>query len=412
MYLNDFENDYEDFEFDDEEELEVEDRGVTDLVDDEEYEAQLSKDIFYKGFPILEDIIGEKTTQDYIPEGYTDKQKALFGAGIKKIKQINKKYGCNLSFNEFVADLDNHYDVNSKKLPKKLTLTDVMSIKIWKVARDFSIKMEEKTAYATFSREKIEKDLKSNFNEISSVLRLYAKMHPEKFPIEDRISNAVFTSKGKLRNSFKTKDVMLNFDIEDEADILREKTVKTSERYFGKFSGPEEAKTFIVNQVKSIINGKNEVISSQGDRVQRLAECVRFLRPLQARRDQRSFLQFFTKHDIYVAERDALRQCKEEMKRLGLDRKEISKVLHGKAFNDVKFYDGMTVREKQADPTKKDFVEQNGLLSDNVSEVSIEEKKFEKMSIIVEGANDANLILDNEILEDSSVKSLDSSISK
>jgi hypothetical protein len=34
------------------------------------------------------------------------------------------------------------------------------------------------------------------------------------------------------------------------------------------------------------------------------------------------------------------------------------------------------------------------------------------MSIIVEGANDANLILDNEILEDSSVKSLDSSISK
>ena len=100
------------------------------------------------------------------------------------------------------------------------------------------------------------------------------------------------------------------------------------------------------------------------------------------------------------------------MKRLGLDRKEISKVLHGKAFNDVKFYDGMTVREKQADPTKKDFVEQNGLLSDNVSEVSVEEKKFEKMSIIVEGANDANLILDNEILEDSSVKSLDSSISK
>jgi hypothetical protein len=72
----------------------------------------------------------------------------------------------------------------------------------------------------------------------------------------------------------------------------------------------------------------------------------------------------------------------------------------------------MTVREKQADPTKKDFVEQNGLLSDNVSEVSVEEKKFEKMSIIVEGANDANLILDNEILEDSSVKSLDSSISK
>jgi hypothetical protein len=98
-------------------------------------------------------------------------------------------------------------------------------------------------------------------------------------------------------------------------------------------------------------------------------------------------------------ERDTLRQCKKEMLSLGLDAKEISKVLHGGAFNEVKFNDGMNVREKQQNPNMKDTISSNEV-SNQVNVEIINEKR---KSLVIEDAIDKSEILDNKIEEESKI---------
>jgi hypothetical protein len=84
---------------------------------------------------------------------------------------------------------------------------------------------------------------------------------------------------------------------------------------------------------------------------------------------------------------------------LGLDAKEISKVLHGGAFNEVKFNDGMNVREKQQNPNMKDTISSNEV-SNQVNVEIINEKR---KSLVIEDAIDKSEILDNKIEEESKI---------
>ena len=54
--------------FDDEEETEEErldESGIVDLIDDEEVERKHQEEMYYQGFPKLEDIYNEKKIKDY-----------------------------------------------------------------------------------------------------------------------------------------------------------------------------------------------------------------------------------------------------------------------------------------------------------------------------------------------------------
>lgn len=376
------------------EEYEYEDHGVSEIQDDIEYEEKM----FYKGFPELEDIYNEKFLADDIPSNYNERQVNIFKKGVKKIQDINKKYGCGLSFSAIVKLLDQRYDDVSKRSYKSISLTDVMSNEVWDHTCFLANKMTEKKAYTTFSTKKLENELKNNFNEISKVMRLYVELNPDKFPVEERQNNHIFNSNGKLRSTFKQKHADIYLDVDLYVEFLKDKAVRTSKEYFGKFTDPKKAQEALLNRVNKIIR-KDEPITSQGDRVARLAECVRLLRPLQAKRENRSILQYFTNHDVYVMERDTLRQCKKEMLSLGLDAKEISKVLHGGAFNEVKFNDGMNVREKQQNPNMKDTISSNEV-SNQVNVEIINEKR---KSLVIEDAIDKSQILDNKIEEESKI---------
>ena len=395
--------DVPEFSSDEEEEEFVEAPGVTDLVDDEEYERKIEEEIFYKGFPEVEEIYNEGKNIEEIPVNYTRKQENLFKKGVQEIKKINAKYKCHLSFAEIVNSFDEAYLSYQKKMPRNSNMFNCMCYHLWRDACSFAVKMEDYQAYSRTSVKTIKSDLKQNFYEISKVLRLYVEMHPEKFPFDAssdiRPNDYVFDSKGNLRSTFKM-DSISKFDREDYAYEFFERLDKISKIDFEKSPNVNVTKTFILKHVKSIIAGNGQKEITQGERVRRLAECVRFLRPLQAKREHRSFWDYFTNRKVYIAERDTLRQCKEEMKRLGLSKKEISKVLHGGDFNSVKFLDGSTVYIKQLHPEDEDTIQMEEIVQ--VQEIS----KVQKLPI-----QEENEIVDEEVSVDNSLIDINKTLS-
>ena len=356
---------------DEDEEIEEEEKGVTDLIDDEEQEKKFEEQWKYEDYPNIDGIYNEGKDIEEVPEKYTPEQKALYIKGMNQIKQINKKHGCSLSFAKIVNYLDTRYISAQKDNSSHSSIFNSMSLGLWNEAASCALEMENRKAYAYDNLEikDIEKKIKENYKEICKVIRLYAKIHPEKFPFNDPTANVsdtylVFNSKGKLRKEFLIKEDFFKFDIEDNAYTFRNRAREFKKEYFGNKARPKDTMTFVLKELNTMLGGKNHVIETQGERVRKLAECVRFLRPLQARRDNRSIFEYITNHDVYVAERDTLRKCKEEMKRLGLSKQEISKVLHGGAFNDVKFNDGLTVRSKQLRPNEKDSIIPEQLIGD------------------------------------------------
>ena len=408
MELEDLEL-YDDEELnDDEEEIEEDQRGVDQLFDNE-LEEIAEDERFYEGFPSVNSVLLENIVEDNIPKHYSEEQKKFYDQGIKEIKKINKKYNCNLNFNDIVDSLNAGYKKYSKDLPNHLTLADCMASELWTLTGYLAVEMERNKAYSKMPLKRIENDLKRNFKEISKIVRLYTKIEPEKVPLDGRRSNYVFTAKGKVRGTFQIKDHTSEFHYEYNAQTLRNNGMKTSKEFFLGFSSPEAVKDALVNRVTKIINKNGAIANTQGERVVKLAECVRLLRPLQAKRENRSILEFFTNHKVYVAERDALRQCKAEMKQLGLSSEEISKVLHGGAFNDVVFNDGLTAREKQANPTVTDTLSQpeSGRL---VNVHKIEEHNSKRIGIIVDEVITEMPILENKIEEEIKVQNKETTL--
>ena len=383
-------NDYEDFYFDETEE-----------------------EKYYRYFPEIDKIYNENILLDTVPDYFKGKQKKLFKDGIKQINSINKKYGCNFSFNKIIDSLDTYFInmLNHKPGYKLQENTHELD----RITLELAIEMERKNSYCCLSQNKHIENLKRNYKEISKVVGLYVKLNPGIFPVEGRKNDAVFDSRGRLRSEFK---MPLGTNLDDISKELQSDARKIYEKYTNGIVDSAISKDDLVDKVK-------DIIAENDDNVTKLAKCVRLLRPLQASRERRSRFEYFTNHDIYVAERDALRQCKEEMKRLGLDRKEISKVLHGKAFNDVKFNDGMTVREKNVENYRIAFEERDALIHReeekhiaiehikiDANEKQLEEKNVNKIAIVIDEINDDNIILDNQIEENSKVKSIDTNLSK
>lgn len=343
--INEDSYDYEDsynYQEDEEDGLIEENLGVSVLDDDNyDYKNEDGMDDYLQS---VESIINEKTSLYHRPVNLTSEQNKIYLEGIKKVENINKKYNCSLDFVKIIKELEQDYANIKKGKYSKVNKTYGMSISMWDKACSLAIDMEDKKAHSLFDKKDIEKDLKENLKEISSVVRLYVKIHPEQFPENERERTAIFNKNGKLRKQF-VKTTLSTNHFEQAAIDLEGRTNKISTYYFSKFSSSEEMNQFFTNKIANIIKtNKNEQITEH-ERIIRLAECVRLLRPLQAKRDNRSVFDFFTKHKIYVAERDTLKSCKEEMKKLGLPKEEISKVLHGGSFGDVKFNDGRNVRE-------------------------------------------------------------------
>ena len=283
--------------------------------------------------------------------------------------------------------MDQYYEEYRKQ--KNGDLTHNITSRLWFHAYELSQKMEEKKSYSSFSTKKIAKDLENNFKEISKVVGLYVVLNPNKFPLDNRVRSRVFTAKGKLRSVFK-QDIKIRgnnyeFGAIDTASELRKNAVETGYQYFRKFSNPQKAQDFLVGKVRTILNGNGELVNSPDDKVRKLAECVRLLRPLQAKRDHRSIWEFFTNHKVYVMERDTLQKCKDEIKSLGLSTTEITKVLQGKAFNDVVFNDGKTVREVQEN------------IKDSMSKDKVSNEDASKKIIVVNQVNDITNIISQPI---------------
>ena len=297
--------------FDDEEETEEErldESGIVDLIDDEEDERKKREEMFYQGFPNLDDIYREKKIKDYVPNDLTRKQKGIFKKGINEINKINKKYGCNLSFNEFVDTINQYYEDHKIVNKFERPMTERLSFDLWHEASYYSRKMEEMRSYTIFSEKQIAENLEENFKEISKVLGLYVKLYPEKFPAAERERNFIFKSNGNLRNTFKSRIGVNGIDFFESAERLSDNAENTAKIYYRQFSNPEDSKNFILGKLNTILNRQEE--NPQMDRVTKLAECVRLLRPLQAKRERRSVVQYFTNNKIYVSERDTLRQFK------------------------------------------------------------------------------------------------------
>ena len=398
----------------DEEELEhEEERGVTDLVENDEIIDKEEEDV-YPELPKYDSIYGEGKSIYEMPGNYSPEQEELYRNGILQIKKINEKWGCNLNFGQIVDYLDNKYKDYQKKLPKDSSMFNSMSNELWDQAYYNAIKITERKAYAdNLSVNNIKNMLISNFADISKVIRIYAKIYPEKLPFNEEVedvtkNDSIFDSKGKLRKVFSMTSgrgfQSKEFNAKGIAEGLRNKSKESALTYFGKNLDARRTQMNVLGKINSYIGGPNPVFQNQGDRVRRLAQCVRYLRPLQAKRENRSFMEFFTNHKVYVAERDTLRQCKEEMKRLGLSREEISKVLHGGSFNDVKFNDGMTVRAKQLRANEKDdmvienligsepLIKEEEKVLDKVSVVDIENLNGSRNSIIVEDAKNDEVV--------------------
>jgi hypothetical protein len=295
--------------------------------------------------------------------------------------------------------LDHHYEEYRKQ--KKDDLTNSITSRMWFHAYELSQKMEEKKSYSSFSTKEIANDLKNNFNKISKVVGLYVKLNPDKFPLHERERSRVFTSKGKLRSVFKQdmkiRDIKYEFEALEAASVLRKNAVDTGYQYFRKFSNPQKAQDFLVGKVKTILNGNGELVNSPADKVRKLAECVRLLRPLQAKRDHRSIWEFFTNHKVYVMERDTLQKCKDEIKSLGLSSDEITKVLKGKAFNDVVFDDGKTVREAQED------------IKASMSKDEVSNEAASKKPIVVNQVNEITKVLTQPIEENKKIIDMEKS---
>ena len=324
--------------------------GVTEIYESEDEEFKT----FYEGFPDINDIYKEGYNLEETPENYDQRQEALFRQGVQEIKKINEKYKCHLSFRELVDYFDKRYEAYQKQLPINSSMFNCMSYELWREATIYAKKMEQYKSFSKMSVNSINKDLKQNFKEISKVIRLYAKIHPEKFPINEHVTDVtnntyVFNSKGKLRSTFKINSTT-SFNTRDTALYLHGTYDDMYKVNFFESKYLFHTKERILNNVIGIINGKGQAPVTQGEKVNRLAECVMFLRPLQSKREHRNLWDFIKNRKAYIAERDTLRQCKEYMQNLGLSRKEISKVLHGGDFNSVRFNDGMTVYDKRLNP--------------------------------------------------------------
>jgi hypothetical protein len=272
--------------------------------------------------------------------------------------------------------------------------------------------MEKRISYSDISSKKIESDLVQNFKDISQVIRLYPKIYPEKFPTEYATDNEygakyIFNSKGKLRKTFKMNGY-IKFDVAEEAYTLKSDIDIVNYTYFGSKKYPKNTEQVVTGKLNEILGNNINVANTQGERVRKLAECVRLLRPLQARREQRSVLEYFTNHDVYVTERDTLRKCKKEMLKLGLNKKEISKVLHGGTFNDVKFLDGMTVKEKLLHPESKDVLLYNRIPKDSSYDLlpgddnllPNNEINLQRNSLVIDDLDEKSEIMNNEIKEE------------
>ena len=364
--FNDFEITDEDYEVpelgtdeDEIEEEEIVDESGTDLSYDNNMEEYLKEkeEVYYSNFPKIEEIYSEGRIIEDIPNNYNRNQQELFRKGIALIKDINERCGCSLTFTEIVNSLDQRYLRLQQHMPHNSTMFESMSSSLYGVAYSYALEMQERRSYANKPIKKVASELNQNFDQICKAVRLYALIHPEKFTREEGVPvseyNEVFNSRGKLRTVFK-KDGVKKFDSKDLASTFAKRVEDMEYSFFGSARTPKDPRVFIVDKINRIIGGKEQIPNSQGERVRKLAECVRILRPLQARRESRSVFEFLTNHKVYVAERDTLRQCKLEMQRLGLSKEEISKVLHGGSFNNVRFNDGLTVFTKLQHPEQID----------------------------------------------------------
>lgn len=343
------------------------------IIDDEDYERQIEGDVIYKGFPKIEELYNEFAKKETKPEGLDKKQNKYYDKGIEAVKKINKKYGTKFNFTEIVNELNKEYE-NSLKKPSEVAKK--METSLWNKAIALSIKMEE-TSYDTMSTKKINKNLYKNLKEISGVVRLYAKLYPDKFPMEERQEGTVFKRNGKLRKKFVETGTAKTF-FDRNANDINENRENVIRQYQG-LKNVDRTKSHILNSINNIITGKEDVPHSNKDKIRKLAECVRLLRPLQARRDKRSVFEYFFNRKVYISERDTLRAGKKAMESLGLAKEEISKVLHGGAFNEVKFNDGQTAKNKLANPEELNgFVEEDLLNKDSIVVTEVLNENFEK----------------------------------
>ena len=365
----------------------------------------------------LDEIYNENILPDAVPENFTGKQKKYYKNGMNLIKSINEKYGCNFSFSKIINELD-VFCINNLVEKKHENHVDKMVYEFERVSIGLAIEMERKKASYDLPEKQRLNNLKENYKEISKVFGLYVKLNPNVFPQNERKENSFFDNKGNLRSNPKISDVLKN-NLPDISKELQNETSDVTNNYYTDPAKKIVDKNHLVDMVKNIIDGKEDSLT-------KLAKCVRLLRPLQASREQRSRFEYFTNHDVYVAERDTLRQCKEEMKRLGLVHKEISKVLHGKAFNNVKFTDGDTAREKNEEKYEQALSNREELRfseemkanaierkkqANIVNEIKVEENVNNKVGIVIDELDESrNIISDNQIEENSNVKELKSNV--
>ena len=130
------------------EENELDESGVVDLVDDEEYEKQHAEMLFYQGFPKIEDIYKEGKEIEEMPDNYTSTQRKLYRKGVEQIKAINAKYKCNLSFSALVIDMNERYTAFQKNPSEYSNMFESMSYALWHTASSYAIQMEMHKAYS------------------------------------------------------------------------------------------------------------------------------------------------------------------------------------------------------------------------------------------------------------------------
>ena len=394
----------------DEQEEEIDDRGVSVIYEDEEVERINEDNFLFSDFPNYYEILNEGNSIDEVPENLDEAKQEIYRKGIKQIQAINKRCGCSMSFVQIMKYLDNQYAHFTKTEKTEEKIFNAMCSELMSLTGTLSKDAESRIAYSDISERTIKNDLEQNFKDFSKVVRLYPLLHPERFPRELAVipneakdyarSYYIFTTKGKLRDVFKMNGTV-RFNSADMAYDLKSKSKEVSIFLYGSNNRAQTTERFVYNKVKQIIESRDKIHNSQGDRVRKLAECVRLLRPIQAKREKRTFLDFIINHKVYVAERDVLRKCKQEMTRLGLDRTEISKVLHGGTFQDVKFIDGMTVRRKMMNPNEKDILRSTEVVKqeDNI-EINLDNNKIQQI-IVEDAANlDDSKSVSNEIIEE------------
>jgi hypothetical protein len=82
-----------------EEQEEIDDRGVSEIYEDEEFERQNTDNVILSDFPKLDSILAEGRNFDDIPEGLNARQEDIYRKGIKLVKDINKRCKCRIHCN-------------------------------------------------------------------------------------------------------------------------------------------------------------------------------------------------------------------------------------------------------------------------------------------------------------------------